>query len=94
MHKTEGELEASFGLARQLGKHWSLGLEARDHNEIPDYRHWENTAVFAGPVLNYREENWWATLTVCRSFGVRIFKEIPIIIIGWNSRGMNGSTSA
>ena len=60
----EGEVEASFGLARQLGKRWSLGMEARDHNELPDYRIWENTALFAGPVLSYRQENWWATLTV------------------------------
>src|SRR4030095_4676245 len=36
-HETEGELEASFGITRDLGKHWSLGIEARDHNEIPEY---------------------------------------------------------
>ena len=64
LRATEGEVEASFGLARQLGKRWSLGMEARDHNELPDYRIWENTALFAGPVLSYRQENWWATLTV------------------------------
>jgi uncharacterized protein DUF6662 len=64
LHTTEGEVEASLGITRELGKHWYLGLEARDHNEIPDYRHWENTALFAGPVVSYRQENWWATLTV------------------------------
>jgi hypothetical protein len=64
LHTTEGELEASIGLARDLGKHWSLGLEIRDHNELPDYRLWENTALFAGPVLTYRQEKWWAALTV------------------------------
>jgi hypothetical protein len=63
-HKTEGELEASFGLARDLGKHWSLGLELRDHNELPEYRKWENTALFVGPVVSYRQEKWWAALTV------------------------------
>jgi hypothetical protein len=63
-HKTEGELEASFGIARDLGKHWSLGLELRDHNELPDYHKWENTALYFGPVVSYRQEKWWAALTV------------------------------
>ena len=63
-HSTEGEVEASFGITYRLNRHWSLGLEARDHNEIPDYRIWENTAVYFGPVVTYQEEKWWATLTV------------------------------
>ena len=57
-------MEVSFGLARELGKHWSLGLEVRDHNELPDYRIWENTALFLGPVVSYRQEKWWAALSV------------------------------
>jgi hypothetical protein len=64
LHKREGELEFNFGLSRDLGRHWSLGLELRNHNELPDYRRWENTAFFLGPALNYRQEKWWATLTV------------------------------
>lgn len=62
--KTEGELELSLGLARFLGKHWSVGLEARDHNELPEYAEWENTAFYLGPVVSYRRDPWWATLTV------------------------------
>ena len=27
----DGELEASFGISRDLNKHWSMGLELRDH---------------------------------------------------------------
>jgi hypothetical protein len=64
LHTFEGEVEASFGLARDLNQHWSIGLEVRDHNELPDYRIWENTAVFLGPVVSYRQEKWWAALTV------------------------------
>jgi len=64
LHTTEGEVEGTFGLARDLNKHWSVGLEVRDHNEIPDYSYWQNTAVFVGPVVSYREEKWWAALTV------------------------------
>ena len=63
-HSTEGELEASFGLARDLNSHWSLGLELRDHNELPDYREWENTALFLGPVLSYHQDKWWAAFTI------------------------------
>lgn len=62
--ETEGELELSFGLARILGKHWSVGFEARDHNELPEYSEWENTAFYLGPVASYRRDPWWATLTV------------------------------
>src|SRR4051812_6067091 len=61
---TEGEVEASFGITRKLSDHWFLGVEARDHNEFPDYSQWENTAFYLGPVATYQQEKWWATLTV------------------------------
>jgi hypothetical protein len=64
LHSTEGEVEVSFGITRHLNNRWSLGLEMRDHNELPDYRLWENTAVYIGPVVTYTRENWWTTLTV------------------------------
>ncbi len=60
----EGELEVDLGVTKDLGKNWSLGIEARDHNELPDYTSWENTAVFVGPVLSYRQEKWWAALSI------------------------------
>lgn len=60
----EGELELSAGLARQLTRRWALGLEIRDHNELPAYDRWENTAVYLGPVISYRRLNWWAALSV------------------------------
>jgi hypothetical protein len=60
----EGELEFTAGITRMIGKHWAVGLEIRDHNELPEYCEWENTAVYLGPVITYRRENFWATLTV------------------------------
>lgn len=63
-HSHEGEVELGLGLTRMLNSHWSLGLEARDHNELPDYRIWENTAFYLGPVVTYTAERWWATFTV------------------------------
>ena len=62
--KTEGELEVSAGLAYQLTHRWSFGLEVRDHNELPEYREWQNTAIFLGPAISYHRQKWWATLSV------------------------------
>lgn len=64
LSKVEGEPGASLGIARDLGKHWSLGLEFRNENLLPDYGSWESSAIFLGPVLSYRQEHWWAALTV------------------------------
>ena len=61
--ETEGELEFDFGLTRELNKHWNLGVEFRNHNEMPEYDVWEHTAFFVGPVISYRQEKWWATFT-------------------------------
>lgn len=77
LHDKEGELEVTFGISRDLGKHWSLGLELRDNNELPEYRRWENTALFLGPVVNYRQEKWWATLTVLPQIYGRSFLGNP-----------------
>lgn len=60
----EAEFGASFGLARDLGKHWSIGIEFLNQSIVPGYDKIENTALFLGPVLSYRQEKWWAALTV------------------------------
>ncbi|KAB2653517.1 MAG: hypothetical protein DVB33_02780 [Verrucomicrobia bacterium] len=60
----EGEVELSFGIARKLGSNWTLGIEVRDHNEIPEYRRWENTALYVGPVVCYKRSGWFGTLSV------------------------------
>jgi len=60
----EGELELSAGLAYQLTHRWSVGIELRDHNELPEYEQWENTALYLGPVISYHRQSWWAALSV------------------------------
>ena len=60
----EGELEVSFGLAYQLSPRWAVGFEIRDHNELPEYQEWENTALYIGPVISYKRDHWWAALAV------------------------------
>lgn len=69
----EGEFGASFGIARDLGKRWSLGLELRNVNIFPEYQSWKNSALYLGPTLSYRQEKWWAALTVLPQ------------IYGWNN---------
>ncbi|MGN6552794.1 MAG: hypothetical protein ACTHLW_03565 [Verrucomicrobiota bacterium] len=76
-HSTEGEVEVSFGLTRRLNDHWSLGFEARDHNELPEYEQWENTAFYLGPVVTFQQEKWWATLTVMPQICGANFSENP-----------------
>jgi hypothetical protein len=60
----EGEFGATFGLARELGKHWNVGFECRNVSVLPRYQEWENTAFYVGPVINYTAERWWATFTI------------------------------
>lgn len=62
--ETEGEFEATFGLSRTLGKRWSLGVEARLLAVNAEYQQWENVTFSLGPTLQYRQERWWAALTV------------------------------
>ena len=64
LHETEGSVEGTIGITRFFGKHWSAGLELRSVSAIPEYKDWEYTALYTGPVATYRQENWWATLTV------------------------------
>lgn len=59
----EGELEFTFGLTREINKRWHLGVEFRNHNELPEYKTWENTVFFVGPVVTYNQENWWITVS-------------------------------
>ena len=74
---TEGEVELVFGLARQLGHHWSIGFELRDHNELPEYERWENSAVYLGPAISYRAEHWWVALTVLPQIYGTNFQQNP-----------------
>lgn len=62
--ETEGELEADFGLTRILSPRWAVGLEVRGQSHIPDYREFEDFALYVGPVVSYRRDKWWVALTV------------------------------
>lgn len=62
--KAEGVLEFDFGVSYLLNEHWSIGVEARNHREYPEFEEEEHSAWFVGPNIHYGTEKWWATLTV------------------------------
>ncbi|RPI00615.1 MAG: hypothetical protein EHM64_16915 [Ignavibacteriae bacterium] len=63
--QTEEELSLEFdlGASYQATPSFSFGFEMRNHNVIKD-GDIEHSAFFAGPVVSYAAENWWATFTV------------------------------
>lgn len=64
LEETEGELEATLGVGRELGKRWCVALELRSITKIPNYEAFESTALYLGPTVTYRQDNWWAGLSV------------------------------
>ncbi len=61
---TEGKVAVTAGLARSLGNHWTLGIEAREVTGIPEYDKATYSALFVGPVASYRNERFWGLLSV------------------------------
>jgi hypothetical protein len=57
------KVEFDFGAAYFPSAAFSIGLEVRNHNDIVSGT-WEHSALFAGPVLSYTAEKWWATVTL------------------------------
>lgn len=60
----EAALEFTGGLSYLINENWSVGVEARNHREFPEYEEQEHSAWFVGPNIHYGTEKWWATLTV------------------------------
>lgn len=79
--EVEGEFGASLGIAYDLGKHWSVGLELRNVNLFPEYSSWESSALYLGPVVSYHRDQWWAALTVLPQ------------IYGWNNSASQDGNS-
>ena len=65
--EAESELTFEFNLASAyfLSQNTSLGVEVRNHNlYVGEHGGMQHSALFAGPVISYSSESWWATLTV------------------------------
>ncbi len=61
---TDAKVAVTAGLARSLGKHWTLGVEAREVTGFPEYEKATYSALFLGPVLSYRNEKLWGLISV------------------------------
>jgi len=59
----EFTLEIDGGCSYEVAAQFALGLEARNVNTYKT-GNLEISALFAGPVVSYTGESWWATLTV------------------------------
>ena len=65
--EAENEINFEFDLAMAyfVKPNASLGIEVRNLNlYLPDGGGYRHSALFAGPVVSYSAEAWWATLTV------------------------------
>lgn len=62
-NESELLLEFDLGIAYLVNNAFSLGIEVRNHNEVKESI-WEYSALFAGPVISYATESWWATFTL------------------------------
>jgi hypothetical protein len=59
----EQEVELDLAMAYWLAPGVTAGLELRNHNEIHEGE-WEHSALFAGPVIGYASEAWWAAVSI------------------------------
>jgi hypothetical protein len=62
--QTESELELEFsgGISYSVSNTFSMGIEAFIQNLYED-GNLNHSAIFAGPVISFAQENWWATFT-------------------------------
>ncbi|MDE3056558.1 MAG: hypothetical protein KGJ59_01190 [Bacteroidota bacterium] len=63
---TEGESKLEFNLGASFAfmQHFSAGVEVFNQNLLgAEEGETGHSALFAGPVVSYTAENWWATLT-------------------------------
>jgi hypothetical protein len=67
----ESAFEVYLGASYRIGPRWRAGIEllnenGYEHHLIFDTSEWEGTAFYAGPVIHYAGEGWWATLEYLR----------------------------
>jgi hypothetical protein len=59
----EQKVEGVLGYAYFVAPNFTVGLEARNHNEITEEDGWEHSAIFAGPAVHWSKGDWWITGT-------------------------------
>lgn len=63
-NEVEGEIENLLGISYSIDEKWFVGGELIVASEFEDWEEYENTTVYAGPVISYQgAEHWWFTVT-------------------------------
>ena len=71
-NEVEGVIGNAFGVSYSLAPAWRVGGELTVESIFDDWSHYEDTVVYAGPVISYqggqfkvgeRQLGWWVTLT-------------------------------
>ncbi|MBD0332177.1 MAG: hypothetical protein ICV66_05940 [Chitinophagaceae bacterium] len=57
------KIEVDLGYMYHINTDFGLGFEIKNNNEVEKGK-WEHSALFTGPVLNYRTERWFVIATV------------------------------
>ncbi len=55
------EIELDFAYMYNIKYEWGIGFESILRNGINDESNWEYAALFGGPTINYRTNNWFLT---------------------------------
>jgi hypothetical protein len=64
LKERDGALEVAWELSRRVSKHWSVGVELRDHSDLPEYRRLAASKLLVGPVVRCETDKWWLALSV------------------------------
>ena len=62
--ETESSIEIDLAWMHMLKPTFGLGLEIRNHNEIPSEEGWEHSVLFAGPTLFFNQGKFWGVLNI------------------------------
>lgn len=60
----DGALELAWELSRRISQHWTVGIQIRDHSDLPEYRRIASNKLMCGPMVRCNTERWWAALSV------------------------------
>lgn len=61
--ETKYEIELNYGVGVDIGKGFTLGVEARNPNVFSDDNGWAHSALYAGPTFSYATNDFWVNFT-------------------------------
>lgn len=77
-------MEHDLGVSARFG-HASIGVEGRNHTEVPEREGFEHTAFFVGPTLAYAGEGWWGAATVLPQVGAIQHEHVEGLVLDEHS---------